>query len=258
MQRTVLRRGAAVVAAAGVLLAIAGPAAATITGGCTATGNASPGPQPSVDLTTATEWHVLSDSVGGGNGTAPGPMTTAAVSAYALGIGIPIASGNDEDGETTGAVQGVSAQQFALLGKRFVVSGSASGDGGTCSGQITIIIDDVEPYMTALGGGGIAAAVVGLGLVLLTAAGKLGKGVISGIAGALFGLIGGAGLGLALEQFGVVDPTSLVGAAIAVASAVVGLVAGLGPWRGGTVDVPPEPPAPASPPPEAPVPPAAA
>jgi hypothetical protein len=228
--------------------------AATITGGCTATGNASPGPQPTVDLTTATEWHVLKDSVGGGNGTAPSEMTSATVSAFALGIGIPIASGEDEDGGTTGSVQGVSAQQFATLGKRFVVSGNASGEGGSCSGQIAIIIDDVEPYATVLGGGGIAAAVIGLGLVALAAAGKLGTGLLSGIAAGLFGLVGGAGLGLALEQFGVTDPTSPVGAAIAVVGGVVGLISGLGPWRGGGEEVPTDP---TGTPPQEPMPPEA-
>src|SRR6185503_557941 len=116
------------------------------------------------------------DDVAGGSGTAPSPMKVASVGAYALGISLPIAGGTSEDGETAGAVDGVSVSTYAVLGKRFVVAGSASGDGAPCSGEIEIILDDVDALFTVLGGGGILLALVGLIAVLLLGRGEGGCG----------------------------------------------------------------------------------
>jgi hypothetical protein len=216
MSKSVMRRlaaGAALMA----LLAFPAAAAATITGGCTGTGTATSG---GVDLTTATEWHVKKDDVGGGTGNSPTPVKSASVGAYALGMSIPIASGVDEgDGKTTGSVSGVSVSMFATLGARFTVSGSA--DNG-CAGSITIIIDDVNPLLTLFGGGGLALAILGLLVVLASMRGSagLGKRLVSGI----FGLLGGAGAALAAEQFGLLDPTQLIGLFIAIGAAVLGFI----------------------------------
>ena len=95
-------------------------AAATIVGGCTGEGHATSG---SVDLTTATEWHVKRDDVGGGSGTSPALIKSASVSAYGAGLPIPIAGGTDEDGKTTGSVDNVSVSTLAILGSRFVIAG---------------------------------------------------------------------------------------------------------------------------------------
>jgi hypothetical protein len=207
------------VAAAAVLVRLALPptVGATVTGGCTAEGHAT---SSSVDLTTATEWHIRSTDVAGGSGTSPVKMTAAQVYAYALGVEIPIASGTG-DGDTGGAVDGVSVAPFAILGHRFTVAGSASGD-GACGGSITIILDDVNPVTTVLGGGGIALFVVG-GLGVLAGARSRGGAVRRVVAG-MFGALGGAGLGLALEQFGVTDPTSPVGLALVLAGLLLGLL----------------------------------
>ena len=130
-------RLAAALAVVGVLC-LPRAAAAVVTGGCTAEGHST---SSSVDITTATEWHLKSTDTAGGSGTSPVKMRAAQVYAYALGIEIPIASGTG-DGGTSGAVDGVSVAPFAILGHRFTVAGSASGD-GACSGSITIILDDV-------------------------------------------------------------------------------------------------------------------
>jgi hypothetical protein len=110
---------------------------------------------------------------------------------------------------------------FALLGQRFTVSGSATGDGGTCSGQITVILDDVNPLMTVFGGGG--AALAGLGVVAVLLGVFLGGGLLSRLLAGLFGGLGGVGLALSLEQFGILDPTTTIGLFIA----LLGLVAGV-------------------------------
>lgn len=219
MNGSVRRRLGAMTAAGCLFLVLASPVGATVSSPCSATGTSTSGGD--VDLTTAKEWHLKKADVAGGHGESTAEMKSATVSAYALGLPIPIASGSG-DGGTTGAVQGVSVEPFTILGARFVVGGSASGDSGGCTGQIVIIIDDVNPVTTALGGGGGIAAVIGAIALILGARAKpgLGRRILSGI----FGLLGGAGLGLLLEQLGVIDPTTFVGLGIAIVGLVVGLL----------------------------------
>lgn len=231
MSRGLLRRIGTMTAVLAILLAFPAASSATITGGCQGEGHSSSG--SGVNLTTDTEWHLNSDDVAGGSGTSPVPMRAASVAAYALGIGIPIASGTDEEGETAGSVEGVSVETYAILGHRFVVAGSASGD-GQCSGQIDILLDDVNPLFTVLGGGGIIAALIGLIALLLFS--RSSGGCLNRILSALFGALGGLGAALALEQFEVLDPTQPIGLLIVVGVAVLGFItAGLF----GPKDIPP-------------------
>lgn len=223
---SLIRRFAATAALMGLLLAYPGGAAATIRGGCTGTGTATSG---GVDVTTATAWHIKKDDVGGGTGEGP-VAHSASVAAYALGIPIPISSGTSVPGESSGSVSGVSASTFALLGARFVVSGTA--DNG-CSGEIEILIDDVNPLLTVLGGGGAALAAIGLLAVLVMLRG--GKGFGRRVLDAIFGGLGGLGLALALEQFGILDPTQMIGLFIVIGAAIVGLLS-TGILGGGTPD----------------------
>jgi hypothetical protein len=218
MSYSLARRLSAAAGLVAVLLSFPAGAAAVITGGCTGEGHATSG---NVNLTTATEWHIKRDDVGGGSGTAPAPIRAASVSAYAAGVSIPIAGGTSEDGETTGSVENVSASTLAILGSRFIIAGSASGD-ATCNGQITIIIDEVNPLLTLLGGGGLLLALVGLLAIIMGARSDAGWG--SRILAFVLGGLGGLGLGLALEQFGILDPTQPIGLGIAVIAAVLGLL----------------------------------
>ena len=150
---SVRRRAAAWAALAGLagLLVFPAAAAATISGGCAATGTAAS--SGSIDLTTETEWHVSSSDVLSATGSSPVVMRTGSVSAYALGIAIPIRSGSG-NGDTTGSIDGVSMDAFSTLGKVFVMAGAASGD-GECDGQILVVVDDVDALFTLLGGGGL-------------------------------------------------------------------------------------------------------
>jgi hypothetical protein len=217
MSRSSMRRLTAIVGVVSMLLAFPAAAAARISGGCTGEGHATSG---SVDLTTATEWHIKRTDVGGGSGTAPAPIKAASVSAYGAGLPIPIAGGTSEDGETSGSVEGVSASTLAVLGSRFIIAGSATGD-ITCNGQVTIIIDDVNPLFTALGGGGLLLALIGLLAILMAARSRGDTGAKVGAF--IFGGLGGLGLALALEQFGVLDPTVPIGLGIALVGALFGL-----------------------------------
>jgi hypothetical protein len=218
MSRPSIRRLMAFLFGVSLLAAFPAVAAATIVGGCTGEGHATSG---GVNLTTATEWHIKRDDVGGGSGTAPALIRAASVGAYAAGVSIPIAGGTSEDGETSGSVENVSASTLAILGARFIIAGSASGD-VNCNGQITIIIDEVNPLLTLLGGGGLLLALVGLLAIIMGARAQAGWG--SRILAFILGGLGGLGLGLALEQFGVLDPTQPIGLGIAVIAAVLGLL----------------------------------
>ena len=204
-----------------LLVALAAPAiaTATVTGGCTVTGTStSRGP---VDLTAEAEWHLVSTDKAGGSGTAPTTQNSASVGAYVLGLSIPIASGSGSPG-TTGAVDNVSLSIFALLGARFLVAGSSSGDSGTCAGHVLIVLDDVNPLFTLLGGGGVALAVICTLIVLLAM--RMGGGIGSRIAGLILGFVGATGLALAFAQFAVVPADSIIGLTIALVGGVVGLV----------------------------------
>jgi hypothetical protein len=217
--QTIHRRIAAGLAAGSLVLLLASPVAATISAPCSGTGTSTSSGE--IDLTTATEWHLKRADSAGGSGESTVAMKTATVAVRALGLSIPIAGGSG-DGETSGSVSDVSVATFALLGQRFVVSGSASGDGGSCSGSFLIIIDDVNPLLTAFGGGGLLLAVIGL---LVIANGARSSGGMAGrLLVAIVGGLGGAGLGLALEQFGVLDPTSFVGLGLAIGGLIVGFV----------------------------------
>jgi hypothetical protein len=227
------RRLAAAVVLIGLLFGFPTAVGATITGGCQGEGHST---STGANLTTDTEWHLKSTDVAGGSGTSPAKMKTASVGAYALGLALPIASGVSEDGETAGAVDGISVATYAILGARFTVAGSASGD-AQCSGQITIILDDVNPLLTVLGGGGILLAIIGLIVLLLLS--RSGGGCAQRLLGGFFGALGGGGAALAGEQFGFLDPTELIGLFILIGGAILGfLIPGVF-GGGGAAPVPP-------------------
>lgn len=217
MERSLGHRFGAFALACAVLLGIPATAAATIRGGCEGTGSSSIGGP--IDLTTATVWHLQSTETAGGSGTAPTEQKAASVSAYGLGLALPIAAGSG-DGDTVGSVEGVSVATYATLGRRFVVAGSSD----TCSGEIEIIIDDVNPLLTVLGGGGLALAILGFLLVVLSA--RMGSGCATSLMSMIFGGLGGLGLALFLEQMGVLDPRTYLGLGIAALGVVLGFILG--------------------------------
>jgi len=214
MKRIIAIAGALLIAAALPAIALG-----TVTGGCTVTGTSPSG--GSIDLTSASEWHLRSTDTAGGSGTAPSQQTSASVGAYALGLTIPIASGSGSGG-TSGSVDGLSMSTFALLGARFEVTGSSAGPGGGCSGDVLIIIDDVNPLFTLLGGGGLVVAA--LGAIVLLLAMRSGGGAASRFFGLVMGALGGAGLGVGLAQLDVLDPSSFLGLAFVVGGALLGLL----------------------------------
>ena len=213
------RRAAAGLAATMFLAVMAFPAVvgATISGGCTATGTATS--SGSIDLTTETVWNVQSTDTLSATGSSPNVMRSATVSAYALGLAIPIRS-ESGNGDTQGSIDGISMAMFSSLGKVFVIAGNASGD-GACDGQILVVIDDVDALFTILGGGGLVVAILGVAAVLMA---SRSNGCAAKVLAMIFGALGAIGLSLSLEQFQIISPTSPVGVAIVVVGALVGFM----------------------------------
>ena len=193
---TAVRRGALALAlAAALLAALPGSAAATVRGGCAVTGNSTSGGP--VDLTANATWHVRSTDRISGFGSAPAPQTYATIKATALGFAIPLGGGL-ADPATAAESDTFEIAALAVLGRVFLISGYSTGPGPGCDGEVLIIIDDVNPLLTVLGGGGLIAVLLGLlGLAWAvrkpTGLTRRGVGVV-GLA-----LIG-AGGSLALQQ----------------------------------------------------------
>ena len=217
MSPAIGRRLAAWLTVASLLLALPASTSATISGGCTGEGHASS--SGSIDLTTEPVWHLRSNDVAGGSGQSTATMTSATLSAYALGFAIPVASGSGK-GDTSGSVDDVSLDTLSKLGRVFVIAGHATGD-GACDGQVLIIIDDVDALFTVLGGGGLIVFVLALGAMLMTGR---GGGCLSKIFGLVFGGLAATGLGLSLAQFEIISPTSPVGIVIVLIGAIVGFL----------------------------------
>lgn len=192
----VVRRGALALAlAAALLAAVPGSAAATVRGGCSVTGTSTSGGP--IDLTANATWHVRSTDRISGTGSAPGPQTYATIKATALGFAIPL-GGGPADPATAAESDTFEISALAVLGRVFLISGYSTGPGPGCDGEVQVIIDDVNPLLTVLGGGGLIAVLVGLfGLAwaVRKPTGLTRRGV---------GLVGlaliGAGGSLALQQ----------------------------------------------------------
>ncbi|MFI5253977.1 MAG: FGLLP motif-containing membrane protein [Candidatus Limnocylindrales bacterium] len=166
MVRRVVRRNGrvfarivATLAVAALALAMPAAVAADVAGGCTLTGTSTSGGP--IDLTSTPTWHILKGDSISGTATAPTTQWHAAVAASLLGLGIPIASGQSE-GATHAASDSYDIAAIAALGRVFVISGSSTGPHGGCSGQVQVVIDDVNPLLTVMGGGGLAGVVLGL------------------------------------------------------------------------------------------------
>jgi hypothetical protein len=213
-----VRRLAALGFLGALFLAFPLTTSATITPPCSGTGHSSSG---DVDLTTATEWHLHASDLVGGEGSSTVPMKSAAVSAYAFGgLSIPIAGGPGGEAKSEGSVTGLLVSQYAILGSRFYVAGSATSDSVTCTGSIVVIIDDVNPVVTVFGGGALAAAAIGLlGILLGT---RLSGNASTRIFVGIIGLLGGIGAAIAAGQFGLLDPSQPAGLVLPVIGAVAG------------------------------------
>src|ERR1051325_8985135 len=112
-------------AGAVVLLALfPATAAATVNGGCTATGTSTSGGV--IDLTTNAVWHVRSTDSISLAGQATVPQTSATVGAYAFGFVVPIGGGT-ADPSLAAESDSFEIAALAFLGRTFLISGASDG-----------------------------------------------------------------------------------------------------------------------------------
>lgn len=213
-----LRSGVVLALALVFFVAGSDAARADVTGGCTAQATATK--SGSIDITTKSEWHVRSDDSASGSGTATTNQTFVRVFVYAFGAPLPILSATGSG--KTGSAGPYAVSSYSWATRIVPVSGSSD----SCSGSLTVYVDDVSPLTTVVGGGGAALGVLG---ALVAIRGAFGSGRAgSRIIGAIAGLLAGIGAGLVAMESGLVDPRDPLGIAMPAAGLIIGaLLAGV-------------------------------
>jgi len=187
---------------------------ARVSGGCTASATASR--SGSVDLTTATVWHVTDADVLNGVARSPSLQRSAQLKVVIFGVGLPLL---DRQGDsTTGAAGPYRIADYDHYSRVLSVAGTST----SCDGAVLIIVDDVAPLATWAGILGLIATV--LGLVGLIASLFLQPAGSSRVVGMIVGFLAGLGVGLLLQEAATLDPANALGLAFPVAGAVIGLV----------------------------------
>jgi hypothetical protein len=176
-------------------LAIGAPATAlgSVVGPCTITATSTSGGP--VDLATTDVWHIRSADQLSIVATSTVAMNDVTGKISAFGFDVPIGSATSS-GDLNLSTDLVPASIAATVGRVFVLSGVSNGPNIGCSAQVEVVIDDASPFVSVLGIAGSVAALVGLlgfTSAVRNPAGRLKRGV-AGI------VVGGAGLGLVLQQ----------------------------------------------------------
>lgn len=187
---------------------------ARVSGGCTASATASK--SGSVDLTTATVWHVTDADVISGEAKSPNPQLSAQLKVVIFGVGLPLL---DRPGNSTsGAAGPYRIADYDHYSRVLSVAGTSTN----CDGAVLIIVDDVAPLATWAGILGLIATL--LGLIGLIASLFLQPTGSSRVVGMIVGFLAGLGVGLLLQEAATLDPANALGLAFPVAGAVIGLV----------------------------------
>jgi hypothetical protein len=195
------------------LLAAPVSAQATVNGGCSATATASK--SGSIDLATASTWHVMDADVLNGQAKAPARQTSAQLKVLLFGIGLPLL---DKTGSSvTGAAGPYRIADYDHYTRVLAVAGTSN----TCDGNVLIIVDDVAALTTWAGIIGLIAAV--LGIIGLVATMSQFPSASARIVGMVVGLLAGLGIGLLLQEVAILDPANPFGLLLPGAGAVLGL-----------------------------------
>lgn len=187
---------------------------ANVQGGCTATATASS--SGTIDVASASTWHVKDADVVNGQATAPTRQTSARLAVMLFGIGLPLL---DKTGNgASGAAGPYRIADYDHYTRVLAVNGTSS----TCDGNVLLVVDDVAPLSTWAGILGIIAAVLGIiGLVATMFQFPSGSARVVGM---IVGLVAGVGLGLFLQQVGILNPADVLGLLIPAGGALVGLI----------------------------------
>ncbi len=164
--RTMTRIGIAAFVAIGAGMATPHSASAIVSGGCTATGNetstdidpkhAAGAGGTSFDITTGSEWHVHRGSFVSGTGTAPSDQTEGHVDVVVFGLAIPLKSGTGHG--TTGSAGTFKVDDLSKYTRTVDITGGSD----SCSGSLSLIVDDVSATSTLAGQAGLGATALGV------------------------------------------------------------------------------------------------
>jgi hypothetical protein len=187
---------------------------ARVSGGCTASATATR--SGSVDLTTATVWHVTDTDVISGEARSPSLQRSAQLKVVIFGVGLPLL--DRQGNSTTGAAGPYRIADYDHYSRVLSVAGAST----SCDGAILIIVDDVAPLATWAGILGLIATL--LGLIGLIASLFLQRAGSSRVVGMIVGFLAGLGVGLLLQEAATLDPANALGLAFPAAGAVIGLV----------------------------------
>src|SRR5438477_12020275 len=187
---------------------------ANVSGGCTATGTASK--SGTVDLTTATAWHVTAADVLTGVATAPGSQSTAHLKVDLFGIGLPLLDSTGTS--STGHAGPYRIADYSPYTRVLAVAGTST----SCDGSVLIIVDDLSPLTTWAGVLGAIAALLGL-IGLLAGLTQVPSGNAR-VVGIVVGVVGGFGIGLLLQQMAILDPANVLGLSLPGGGAVLGAI----------------------------------
>jgi len=189
-------------------------AQAAVHGGCAATATASK--SGSIDLTTASTWHVRAADVISGQATASTPQKFAQLKVMLFGIGLPLL---DKQGFSA---SGVAGPYLVSDYDRYTRVLAVAGTSTTCDGKVLIIVDDVAPLSTWAGILGLIATGLGIvGLVATTLQLPTGSARLLGM---VVGIVAGLGIGLFLQQVAVLDPGNFLDLLLPVGGGLLGLV----------------------------------
>jgi len=174
------------------ILMAAAPAAAAVSGPCTVTlVSTSGGP---IDAGTTDVWHVKSTDDLSVQATSTATMTAVDGRLSAFGFEIPIGQAAGS-GDLQLSADLPPASIASVVGRVFVLSGASAG-AGACTARVEVVLDDVNPLLTVLGGGGLVLGVLGLAGLLRSVLSSRGGPIGGALALAVFG----AGAGLVLQQ----------------------------------------------------------
>jgi hypothetical protein len=187
---------------------------ARVSGGCIASATATR--SGSIDLTTATVWHVTDTDVISGEARSPSLQRSAQLKVVIFGVGLPLL--DRQGNSTTGAAGPYRIADYDHYSRVLSVAGTSTN----CDGGILIIVDDVAPLATWAGILGLIATL--LGLIGLTASLFLQPAGSSRVVGMIVGFLAGLGVGLLLQETAALDPANSLGLAFPVAGAVIGLI----------------------------------
>jgi hypothetical protein len=136
----------------------------------------------------------------------------------------------DKDVSTNRWTESIAVNDYATYGVGlYEVEGVGTGTGFSCTGTGLVEVEG-SPFATVAGWVGVGLTVIGVaGLVGATRGafrgtrGRLGTGLL----GLLAGLVGATGIGVLLQQFSVLYPTSTLAIVVAGIGILVGLIV---PW----------------------------